>query len=419
MLRGDRRPRTVAACFSRSTSSHGEARRFRVFEGDAYWKQMDLHAPNSTLVNMNHDMTVGRVSPRQRPFPPQAGSGQYPLARLLQIVMHLQAERCPNARELAEACEVSRRTIYRDFSTLAAAGISVHYVPDRQGYELARNIFLQPTRLHEREALALLLFSRCWDGAGATGLLRQARTAVDKVLQGLPPDLRATVGNCSELLPEVPEIDDESDGRHVLLEGVLAAMTRRRQIRLWYRDQGSREAEAETTKFSLYRLPRINGEWTLVGRSSYHRRVVPVPLDWVERIEPTTDTYVVPPRFHLKRFLDQGRGRAEAESPGEIILRLRGGLAGRIEELPWKCRRRWIGPDQAGVELAVEAAPGDHLPALLLSMGDELEVVSPQSLRDEVGELAARVARRYRAGEAATANGSRIAQPPGSGGVGG
>ena len=58
----------------------------------------------------------------------------------LQLLMILQSERFPNARRLAEACEVSRRTIYRDLAILEAAGIEVLYQPERQGYQLAREL---------------------------------------------------------------------------------------------------------------------------------------------------------------------------------------------------------------------------------------------------------------------------------------
>ena len=72
-------------------------------------------------------------------FESHSPSLRLPLARLLQLLMILQSERFPNARRLAEACAVSRRTIYRDLTILEAAGISVLYRPDRQGYQLARD----------------------------------------------------------------------------------------------------------------------------------------------------------------------------------------------------------------------------------------------------------------------------------------
>ena len=61
-----------------------------------------------------------------------------PLSRLLQIVIALQSDRRPNARELAEECEVSRRTIFRDLETIEAAGLAIQYDATRQGYRLAQ-----------------------------------------------------------------------------------------------------------------------------------------------------------------------------------------------------------------------------------------------------------------------------------------
>ncbi len=71
----------------------------------------------------------------------------------------------PQRAELAERCEVSRRTIYRDLETLAAAGIPVHYRPERQGYQLARGYsFPLPDALTRRKCLALLALARQWKG---------------------------------------------------------------------------------------------------------------------------------------------------------------------------------------------------------------------------------------------------------------
>ncbi len=64
---------------------------------------------------------------------PRAAALRLPLARLLQLLMILQSERFPNARRLAEACAVSRRTIYRDLATLEAAGIDVLYQTETAG----------------------------------------------------------------------------------------------------------------------------------------------------------------------------------------------------------------------------------------------------------------------------------------------
>lgn len=66
-------------------------------------------------------------------------TGRAQLVRLLRLVLLLQGKTYPSAVQLAETFKVTRRTIYRDFETLTAAGLTVHFDPDRKGF------FMTPT----------------------------------------------------------------------------------------------------------------------------------------------------------------------------------------------------------------------------------------------------------------------------------
>jgi len=231
----------------------------------------------------------------------QLHPSRFPLARLIQLIVLLQTERCPNARRLAEICEVSRRTIYRDLAALADAGINVLYRPDRQGYQLASNVFLQPPRMDEREALALLVSCRQWSTGEDLGLRRHANRAIDKLVQCLPEAMRTRLLAAAEVLSDTPDRSESTALRREVDDQILAALTQRRQVRLRVRE--TETDAAETTKLGIYRLARIHGFWYLVGRSTRHCRVLLVPLHQIEQVELTADPYSIPPRFNLLRFL--------------------------------------------------------------------------------------------------------------------
>src|SRR5271157_474765 len=134
-------------------------------DGRAPWRGFGM----GTAFSENNNSRERSIVPAE-----PSHSSQFPLARLIQLIVLLQTERCPNASRLAEICEVSRRTIYRDLATLASAGINVVYRPDRQGYELSRHLFLQPPRLENREVLGLIVLCRQWGSGDDLGLYEHA-----------------------------------------------------------------------------------------------------------------------------------------------------------------------------------------------------------------------------------------------------
>jgi predicted DNA-binding transcriptional regulator YafY len=228
-----------------------------------------------------------------------AKSARPQLARLLQLLLLLGTKRYPTANELAECCEVSRRTVYRDLETLALAGVLVAYRPEHQGYELVSPIGMAPSGLDEREAAALLVLASSSDDG--LGLRRSASTGVAKLLGGLPLDARERLRNLGEAISGWPRPSAPPPGRPEIGEAILEAVARRRQLRIWYLDPGRGEG---TTRVAPYRLVRAAGSWSLIGRSSAHGQVWTFPLPAILKAQVIDVASTVPPRFDPGRNLD-------------------------------------------------------------------------------------------------------------------
>ena len=77
--------------------------------------------------------------------------------RLLKLIGLLQAGKGYNVEALAEACNVTRRTIFRDLETLRQSGVPLSFDEQQQRYHVCGTYYLPPTNFTPEEALSLIV----------------------------------------------------------------------------------------------------------------------------------------------------------------------------------------------------------------------------------------------------------------------
>ncbi len=117
--------------------------------------------------------------------------------RRLLILMRLREETPVRAQDLAEECDCSIRTIYRDFDALSQAGVPVAAMPG-EGYRLVSGYHLPPVAFTADEAVQLLLGADIAQGIGTAAQRDAVRSAAAKVEAVLSPDTRAAVERLRE-----------------------------------------------------------------------------------------------------------------------------------------------------------------------------------------------------------------------------
>ena len=317
-------------------------------------------------------------------------------ARLINLVLLLQARGTLTAAELAGELEVSERTVYRDVLALSAAGVPVYAEQGRHGgYRLVGGYHTRLTGLSRAEAEALFL-AGLPGPAGDMGLAEPVRAVRRKVLAALPPGLREASQQAGQRFHlDAPGWFADPEPPPLLAE-LARAVWRDRTLTMRYRrrDEVTRTVEP-------YGLVLKNGAWYLVGKVGGDLRSYRV--DRVTAMEATGDAFVRDPAFDLPSFW--------AARAAEFVRQmLRDTVTVRLSPHGLRLLRHVAEPVAVEEALAAAGEPDPdgwvrtRLPvesldvaySHVLRLGPEAEVVAPPELRARLAAAAERMGRLYR-----------------------
>jgi predicted DNA-binding transcriptional regulator YafY len=315
--------------------------------------------------------------------------------RLLQILMLLQARGRMTAPQLAEAMEVSTRTILRDIDQLSAAGVPLWGERGRQGgFRLREGWSTQLTGMTGPEASALLL-AGLPGPATELGLGSAAASARLKMVASLPPEWREQADRVGQRLHIDPVDWYRAPDTPRFLREAADAVWQGRRIRVRY------ESWQATTERELDPLGLVlkAGAWYLVARPADRDQARTYRLASMLSLATTPRAVKRPRGFDLARTWEASSRRFEADlrrlqarlrvSP-RGMNRLRNGRLPLVV-LPQAPRGR--ADDWQEVMLPLESVEQGALQ--LLAFGPELEVLEPAALRDEIATQLRRFGQLY------------------------
>ena len=320
-------------------------------------------------------------------------------SRLLSILMLLQARGRMSAQALADAVEVSVRTVYRDVDELSAAGVPVWAERGRHGgFQLQPGWQTRLTGLTEPEAQALFL-AGLPGPAAELGLAGAARSAQRKVVAALPGELQRDAERVATRFHLDPHDWYRASPPTEHLAGVAEAVWNERCISVRYESwNGLRERELEPLGLVLKA-----GAWYVAARTAPREPPRTYRLSSIHSLSLLPRRFRRPARFDLARWWRDATERFEASLyHGHARLRvsprgLRGlqQLAPAVADAASRSRTDDEGlPGWSRVEVPIESV--DHAALQLLRLGAEVEVLEPVELRRRLRETARRIAQRHR-----------------------
>lgn len=199
--------------------------------------------------------------------------------RLFRLIQLLRGGRLTTARRLAEALEVSERTVYRDVRDLAASGVPIDGAAGA-GYVLRGGFDIPPLMFDRAELAALVLGGRMVEAWGGTDLAEAARQALAKIEAVIPADLRPRIAATPLFSPGLKM----SDLSRAALDQLHRNIDQRQIVRIVYRSLDDRLSDREIWPLGLHFW---GGVWTLGAWCEERQDFRSFRVDRIERIEAT------------------------------------------------------------------------------------------------------------------------------------
>ncbi|MBL1073990.1 WYL domain-containing protein [Nocardia sp. 2] len=315
--------------------------------------------------------------------------------RLLSLLSLLQIRRDWPGTLLAQRLEVSERTVRRDIDRLRELGYPVQAVKGPEGgYRLEAGRELPPLLFDDDQAVALAVALRIAVGTGA-GIEEAAARALATVRQVLPARLRQRVDALAVTAAESAGRGGDPQADTAVLLTLSAAVRSAEEVRFDYRAAGPDDGESRPARrVQPHHLVARGGRWYLIGWDAAHQ-------DWrIYRADRITPRIPNGPRFTPRRV-----------PGGDVAAFLSARFKGSDSVDAWPCRAEVI-LDLPAAQVAPFAADGiveeigpartklvtgswswPALAATLARFDTEIEIISPDALRDAFAALSRRAAR--------------------------
>ena len=177
--------------------------------------------------------------------------------RLFRLVQVLRARRFATAKSLAEALEVSERTVYRDVRDLSLSGVPIEGEAG-VGYALRRDFDMPPLMFDFEEIEALTAGARMLQAWSSPALAKAAQSALDKIAAALPAEKRIAMDRTRLYAPSF-HVDREL-GK--VLDVMREAIVEQRRLSFQYKDAGDQPSERKVRPLGLYFWGQ---RWTLAA----------------------------------------------------------------------------------------------------------------------------------------------------------
>ncbi len=315
------------------------------------------------------------------------------LARLTRVVSLLRAHPDGMAiKDIARRIDVSVRTVYRDLTAIERE-IGIKAWSDGGHWGLVADEFLPPLKQTQDEAMAVVLSARL--------MVRYAdkydpdlAAAFEKLGEILPAALGEHVSRTLDVLSRHPR--DEVFSRHVTL--LTKAWAERRVVSLDYEPaRYGPDSAPRTARVRPYLIePSLQTHALyLIGFDETRGALRTFKIERIRDLSITPASFEAPEAGLVEGMFDLAWDIIADQEPVEVVLRFSPTVAARVQEARWHPSQQVTVEADGSLVWRATVAGTIEIRLWALQWGDDVEVIAPATLRDDVAATHRRAVERY------------------------
>jgi predicted DNA-binding transcriptional regulator YafY len=302
------------------------------------------------------------------------------ITRLVKLLQMLQGERGKNCDELAKACGIGRRTIFRDLKTLRGAGVPLEFNDQTKRYSIPSETFGVPRDLTAKEVLSVWALANSVERHSHIPFYESLHTAMTKMRRVLPAPVRrkfTRMSKCIDFLPlRISHLAAKSADYRIILDAIES----RRTLQMVYK--APTQLEPITTQIRPFKLIFSEHSWYVIGRSSTHSEVRTFNLLRIESLQLTNERFSIPKDFDWEGRI--GNAWTMLPEPGrdnKVIVKFGPAVAASVAQVKWhKTQRTLFKPDGSLIFRATVSGLSE-ISWWIMRYGEHAEILHPAKLR--------------------------------------
>jgi len=303
-------------------------------------------------------------------------------ARLHDVIRLLEARYGATVDELAEECEVNRRTVYRDLQAIVDAGYPLIREQEPDGRTLYRFLTgfkkIPPITFSLEELMTLYLSRGQLAFLAGTPFQEDLDAIFGRLRSGLPPRSVAHLERiASAAAPRFQGVRDYS-GKNPLLKELRRALLYQYRCRLRYTPP---HRVTEEYLFDPYTLLFFSNSLYLGGYAHNRQALRLFLLDRLESVEVLEERFEVPEEYGPEDLTGSAFGLIEGES-FELQVRFGAEVAHLVRERLWHPSQSLVEQPDGSLLLTLQASGEKEILAWLYSYLPHVRVLAPGHLAE-------------------------------------